>query len=75
MKINKEEYNTLLGELVSVIPEPISPEEITVDMFVKASGYSRNGARQYLLSLVESGVLEKGRTLMNGKMTNVYKKV
>ena len=74
MKINNEQYNELLTELIKTLPPELQPDEVTATMLAKETGYSINGARIVLDRKVREGLLEKHEAIDGGKKVMAYKK-
>jgi len=75
MEIEKEQYNELLNALLSEIPAPLKPGEVTIEMMMDASGLSREGARKILERKAKAGELVKRQAMRDdGSIISAYGK-
>jgi hypothetical protein len=75
MEIKQEEYNELLTALLSEIPAPLQPGEVTIEMVMAASGMSREGARKFLERKARDGELVKRQAMRDdGSIISAYGK-
>ena len=74
MRITNDDYNDLLDDLLKTLPPQLQPDEITAQVFSKASGYSINGARVFLDRQVAAGLLEKHEAMNGGQLIMAYRK-
>ena len=74
MQITNDDYNDLLNDLLKTLSPQLQPDEITTQIFSKASGYSVNGARVFLDRQVADGLLEKHEAMNGGQLIMAYRK-
>jgi hypothetical protein len=72
MDVSKSDILEMLAREVE--SEPMRPDEFTIEMFMKRTGYSMNGARTFLDRKVRDGLLSMRKIRGTHCWINVYGK-
>jgi hypothetical protein len=66
--------DSLLTDILEALPKPARPGDVTLEEFIRATGYTRPRARYQLDRLVETGALATEMCDIEGRTVRVWRK-